>query len=172
MGVDIEGEWVSLNTLLDWYAMGGDLPWLPLQTLIDQASEQYQRMKKKQETNADGQADADGKVRRWGQWRPGLDRWHNKDGSKKVNMIVGDTTAAVASSSSSSSVNIPPASSSTSSGLLPGTSSMASSSSTPSGPIPGINSSGFLVGHTIEAGRYNGVGIFVKYPLGIENRIL
>ncbi|CAE7399076.1 unnamed protein product, partial [Symbiodinium sp. KB8] len=83
-GVDVDGEWISVNQLLEEFARGGNIPWIPINELLKQAEAQFRMIRREQRALLNS-ASA-GKVRRWGEWRPGTDRWHNLDGSKRENV--------------------------------------------------------------------------------------
>ena len=82
-GVEIDGEWVSVNQLLEEFARGGNMPWIPIAELLRQAEAQFRAIREEQRALLSSAST--GKVRRWGEWRPGTDRWHNQDGTKKIN---------------------------------------------------------------------------------------
>ncbi|CAE7231144.1 unnamed protein product [Symbiodinium sp. CCMP2592] len=91
VGTYVNGEWISANALLDWFAAGG--PWLPFEELYDRAVQSYKQFLDGQRalltsstsSSLPEQRGHQGQVRRWGEWRDGKDRWHNDDGSKKNN---------------------------------------------------------------------------------------
>ena len=63
-GVEVDGEWVSVNQLLEEFAQGGHVPWIPIDELLRQAEAQYRAIRQQQRallSNADM-----GKVRRSG----------------------------------------------------------------------------------------------------------
>ena len=83
-GVEVDGEWVSVNQLLEEFARGGSVPWIPINELLQQAAAQFRAIRREQRALLSSASE--GKVRRWGEWRPGTDRWHNLDGSKRENV--------------------------------------------------------------------------------------
>ena len=103
VGAHVDGEWVSANYPLEWYAEGGELPWLSFNELLEMATEAYKNFRAEQRALL---SSSSGQVRRWGEWREGRDRWHQLDGSKKANTI--STSSSASSSSLSSSDAMPP----------------------------------------------------------------
>ena len=102
-GVEVDGEWVSVNQLLEEFARGGNIPWIPINELLQQAEAQFRRIRREQRALLNSASV--GKVRRWAEWRPGTDRWHNLDGSKREN--VASSSASGSSDPGQSSDELP-----------------------------------------------------------------
>eukprot|EP00439_Symbiodinium_sp_Y106_P065405 s863_g10.t1 len=48
VGAHVDGEWVSANYPLEWYAEGGELPWLSFNELLEMATEAYKNFRAEQ----------------------------------------------------------------------------------------------------------------------------
>ena len=112
MGYMFNGVWWSINNLVEWTLQREDLGWPSITELVNVAvqtfathSGQHGILMTRDEADAriarEIRGEPPGRVRRWGEWRDGRDRWHLPSGNLRSRPLPEDEVVDPTASSSS-----------------------------------------------------------------------